>query len=112
MGLRSKDNVVTIATDGIDRYYSVVDSLKKVNSDQLQKNLEKIFHKQNTDWVLELDHYHLERLYNQKYRDWTPRGYKREYLEEMKSQEFWEKEYGRIEEIDREIEKIAEPLGK
>ncbi len=108
--LGAKDNVVTIATDGMNRYYSVVNGLKKSGQSELNKNLEKIYHGQNADWILEIDKYHLERLYNQKYRDWTPRGYKTDYLERMKSQEFWEKEYGKIPEIDKRIENINETL--
>lgn len=103
-----KDNVVTIATDGMDRYYSVLRKLPKISQSGINKNVEKIFHGQNTDWVLQLDKYHLDRLYNQKYRDWTPRGYKKEYLEKMKSQEFWEKEYAKIPAIDKKIEKMKE----
>lgn len=108
--LGTKENVVTIATDGMDRYYSVVDSLKKSSQSELNRNLEKIYHGQNADWILEIDKYHLERLYNQKYRDWIPRGYKQDYLAGMKSQEFWDGEYEKIPEIDRRIENINESL--
>lgn len=105
-----KDNIVTIATDGIDRYYSVLKLLKKKNSRSVDSNFERYFRKQNSEWILEVDKYHLERLYNQKYRDWTPRGYQKEYLDEMKSQEFWDREYEKIPSIDKKIENLKEPF--
>lgn len=107
--LGKKDNVVTIATDGINRYHSVINKLSISTQKELEKEVGQIFHKPKGD-VLELDKYHYERLFNQKYRDWVSRGYERSYLDKMKSQEFWEEEYEKIAGIDKRIEKIKEPL--
>lgn len=107
--LGKNDNVVTIATDGINRYHSIVDKRQKATQADLKRKIGQVFHKPKGD-ILELDKYHLERLFNQKYRDWVSRGYKKNYLEEMKSQEFWTREYEKIADIDKRIEKIKEPL--
>ncbi len=107
--LTLKDNVVTIATDGMDRYHSVIGKMKKKNKSEWEKKMGKIFRSPKGE-VLTLDKYHLDRLYNQKHRDWLPRGYKSEYLDEMKSQEFWDGEYRKIGKIDKNIEKIRESL--
>lgn len=107
--LGKNDNIVTIATDGIDRYHSVINKLSKTTQKELKRKIDQVFHKAKGN-VLELSKYHYERLFNQKYRDWINRGYTRDYLDKMKSREFWEEEYEKIADIDKRIEKIKEPL--
>jgi cysteine synthase len=47
-----------------------------------------------------------EQLYKQKEKDWLPFGYTQEYLDEMRSQEFWELEFNKIAYYDSEIKKL------
>lgn len=106
--LGSGDNVVTVATDGIDRYYSVLDDLAKrvpeINDNVLERWRRSIF--------IEADNRHIydlrmsdakERLFKQKEKDWLSYGYTREYLDSMKNMNFWEKEYKKFIDYDQKI---------
>jgi cysteine synthase A len=102
------DNVVTIATDGMDRYNSVLDELSKRTLEIEDFVLER-WHK---DIFIEADERHIydfrkgevkERLYRQKEKDWLPFGYSPEYLDAMKSMDFWEKEYVKYKGYDKKI---------
>jgi hypothetical protein len=44
-----------------------------------------------------------ERLFRQKREVWSKFGYTDLYLEGMKSQAFWDAEYAKIEQIDRDL---------
>lgn len=46
-----------------------------------------------------------ERLFKQKEHDWLPFGYSQEYLDSMRSSEFWEKEYELVKDYDDKIKK-------
>lgn len=102
------DNVVTIATDGIDRYYSVLDELSKripdIDDNVLEHWYRSIF--------IEADNSHIydfrtpdakERLFKLKEKDWLPYGYSQEYLDAMKNMDFWEKEYMLYKKYDQKI---------
>jgi len=106
--LGAGDNVVTIATDGMDRYHSVLDDLSKRTLEIEDFVLER-WHR---DIFIDADEKHIydfrnsadkERLYEQKEKDWLPFGYSREYLDAMKSMDFWEKEYGKYKGYDQKI---------
>ncbi len=47
-----------------------------------------------------------ERLFAQKEKNWLPFGYKREYLDSMKSQEFWEHEYSKVGFYNEKIKEL------
>jgi cysteine synthase len=102
------DNVVTIATDGMDRYHSVLEDLSKRTLEIEDFVLER-WHR---DIFIEADEKHIydfrkdeakERLFMQKEKDWLPFGYSQEYLDSMKRMEFWETEYRKHIEYDRKI---------
>ncbi len=105
------DNVVTIATDGIDRYNSVLDDLSKRTLEIEDFVLER-WHK---DIFMEADERHVydfrkpevkEQLFKQKEKDWLPFGYSREYLDAMRSMGFWEEEYIKYKEYDDKIRQM------
>ena len=105
------DNVVTIATDGMDRYHSVLDDLSKRTLGIEDFVLER-WHR---DIFIEADEKHIydfrsaeakERLYKQKEKDWLPFGYSRDYLDAMKNMDFWEEEYGKYREYDKKIAQL------
>ncbi len=105
------DNVVTIATDGMDRYHSVLDDLSKRTLEIEDFVLERWYE----DIFIEADKKHIydfrksevkERLYQQKEKDWLPFGYSREYLDLMRSMDFWEKEYLKYKEYDKQIARL------
>lgn len=105
LGLGPEDNIVTIATDGFDRYPSVMRELEKREGPCTEKQLlawhERIFLGADTEEILDVrSPAEKERLFRQKEEVWTKFNYSKEYLERMKSPSFWEEEYARIAKID------------
>lgn len=108
------DNVVTVATDGYDRYDSVLTDLEKrsleINGTVLARWFDDIFHKATTDNIKDCRSLEEKaRLFKQKEDDWLPFGYELRYLDRMKSMTFWDEAYGKIEHYDN---KIMEQRGK
>jgi len=108
------DNVVTIATDGFDRYDSVLEDL---NSRYLELT-ENVLNRWAQDIFIQADEEHIydvrrqaakERLFRQKESDWLKFGYSQEYLDSMQDQKFWDAEYAKICEYN---EKILAQRGK
>ncbi len=106
LGLGRTDNVVTIATDGFDRYPSVMDDLKQRAGPRLRSELirwkERPFEASTTDEILDVrTPAQKERLFKQKDATWTKLGYASEYLLKIRSPKFWDEEASRVGEIDR-----------
>jgi cysteine synthase len=102
------DNVVTIATDGFDRYHSVINEMEHrylgLERHVLERWVRDVFLRADDGLIFDVRRQEQkERLFAQKERDWLKFGYSREYLNSMKSMEFWELEYAKIEEYDRKI---------
>jgi cysteine synthase len=98
LNLGPQDNVVTIATDGFDRYPSVLDDLEQRRNDL---NAESIFRGFDPREILDVrTSEQKQRLFDYKEQVWTQFGYTRDYLNGMKSQSFWDAEFARIDEID------------
>jgi cysteine synthase len=105
LGLGPEDNVVTIATDGMDRYPSVLANLEKrrgpLNDAMLSASFEEIFRGGDARDILDLrPPEQKQRLFGYKEQVWTGFGYSRPYLESMKSQSFWDAEFDKIHGID------------
>ncbi|MGB9661381.1 MAG: PLP-dependent cysteine synthase family protein [Moorellaceae bacterium] len=102
------DNVVTIATDGFDRYRSVLEDLEKrtleITDFVLERWFRDIFLRANEENIYDFRKPEAkERLFAQKEADWLPFGYSKEYLDSMRSPSFWEEEYAKIKEYDEKI---------
>ncbi|GFN22288.1 PLP-dependent cysteine synthase family protein [Thermanaeromonas sp. C210] len=102
------DNVVTIATDGFDRYRSVLDDLEKrtleITDFVMERWYQDIFLRANEEYIFDFRKPEAkERLFAQKEKDWLPFGYSKEYLDSMRSPSFWEDEYAKIKEYDEKI---------
>jgi len=102
------DNVVTIATDGVDRYGSVLTELEErtleISPSVLERWARDIFLGAREDHIYDYRRAEAkERLFKQKEGDWLPFGYTREYLDRMRSPEFWEEEYNLVKEYDQKI---------
>jgi len=102
------DNVVTIATDGFDRYNSVLDEL---NSRYLEL-APQVLNRWTRDIFLGATGEHIfdfrkpsekEQLYKQKESDWLKFGYSKEFLDSMRNPEFWEAQYAKVGEYNRKI---------
>ncbi len=103
--LGPEDNVVTIATDGFDRYPSVLHDLAHrkgyVHEHVLRDWFEKIFRGGSSADILDVrPPQQKQRLFSYKEATWTKFGYTTAYLERMKSSAFWEEEYEKIRAVD------------
>jgi cysteine synthase len=102
------DNVVTIATDGFDRYPSVLEDLEgrylETEDFVLKRWAKDIFLNNKADYVYDYrSAQNKEKLFLQKEKDWLPFGYSEEYLESMRSPEFWENEFAKVADYDEKI---------
>jgi cysteine synthase len=102
------DNVVTIATDGFDRYNSV---LEELNSRYLEL-APQVLNRWTRDIFLGATDEHVfdfrkasakEQLYKQKENDWLKFGYTKEFLDSMRSPQFWDAQYAKVGEYNRKI---------
>ena len=107
LGLGPEDNVVTIATDGMDRYPSVLANLEKrrgpLNDAMLSASFEEIFRGDAREILDVRPREQKERLFGYKEQVWTGFGYTRASLDSMKSQSFWDGEFDKIREIDEAL---------
>jgi cysteine synthase len=106
--LGPNDNVVTIATDGFDRYHSVLDDLKdrvlEIEDFVLRRWFKDVFIKANTDDIEDVRTLEKkQRLFKQKESDWLKFGYSKAYLDQMKDIKFWNDEYHKVKEYDIKI---------
>jgi hypothetical protein len=117
LGLGEDDNVVTIATDGFDRYPSVMDDLAQrlggpVTEPMVEEWYDRIFNGYDPAEFLDVrGQAHQERLLRQKDEMWTRFGYSNEYLDSMKSQDFWEHEYAKVVAMNDGIAELRERMG-
>jgi hypothetical protein len=112
--LGTNDNIVTVATDGFNRYHSVIDNLNhrvlETEDFVLRRWFKDIFLKVNADDVDDLRSMEKkERLFKQKEHDWLRFDYSIDYLNQMRHMKFWNDEYELIKKYDK---KIIEKRGK
>jgi len=108
-GLGRDDLVVTVLTDAIDRYRSVLASLSEcfgpMGRAAAEKRIEGIFHRQRLDWILEGTRLNRERWHNLKYFTWVEQqGKTVEELNAQRRPEYWEERQAEVARIDRLIE--------
>jgi cysteine synthase len=106
--LGPEDNVVTVATDGFDRYQSVIDDLEKryleTEDFVLERWLKDAFIGARDEYIYDFRSVdRKQRLYEQKEKDWLRFGYTKEFLEGLKGPEFWEKAYSQIHDYNKKI---------
>ncbi|MBI3726201.1 pyridoxal-phosphate dependent enzyme [bacterium] len=114
LGLGPEDLIVTAATDGFDRYPSVLEKLAReigpVTREAVLRRLSR-FHHATTDWVLEGTRSVRERWHNQKYFTWVEQqGKTVEELRALADPGFWTREQAKIEEIDKAIVRARGPI--
>jgi cysteine synthase A len=108
LDLGPNENVVTVASDGFDRYPSVLADLERrrgpTNDVMLAEWFEAIFRGATRGDTLDVrPAEQKERLFRQKRDIFSKLGYSDACLERMKSQAFWDDEYARIEATDRAL---------
>ncbi len=106
-GLAAGQLVVTVATDGFDRYPSVLRRLDAqrgpMTTEEVRRRL-SIFRGQRSDWILEGTRHERRRWHNQKYFTWVEQQGRS--IAELRAQEdpaFWQAQQERAHEIDRLI---------
>jgi cysteine synthase len=102
------DNIVTIATDGFDRYNSVLEELNSRYLELTPQVLDRWAH----DIFVDAADEHIfdfrkppmkERLFVQKENDWLKFGYSKAFLDSMRSQVFWDDQYAKVGEYNKKI---------
>ncbi len=75
LGLGKDDAVVTVATDGLDRYPSVLSGSRRrtgpLTRERAEARLASVFHGQKLDWIAEGTRENRERWHNLKYFTWV-----------------------------------------
>jgi cysteine synthase len=106
-GLGAGDAVITMATDGFDRYPSVLRRLVAergaMDADEARRRL-GIFRGQDRDWILEGTPEVRRRWHNQKYFTWVEQQGKT--VDELRAQEdpaWWVAQQEKAAEIDRKV---------
>jgi cysteine synthase len=105
-GLGSKDLIVTVATDAIDRYHSVMGQLDeafgKVDACEARVRHVSLFLRQKTDYVQEGTSEARRRWHNLKYYTWVEQqGKTVEQLNAQASQSWWRDQRAQTPEVDR-----------
>jgi cysteine synthase len=108
LDLGPEQNVVTIATDGFDRYPSVLADLAArrgpLGDAMLAEWYDEIFRARASADILDIrPRAQKERLFWYKEHVWTGFGYSTAYLDGMKSQSFWDGEFEKIAAIDETL---------
>jgi cysteine synthase len=109
--LGPEDNVVTIATDGYDRYETVLEDMNRryleLENFVLRRWFKDIFVKTRVEDISDYrPASQKQKLFDQKEKDWLKFGYSQEYLDSMKKIDFWDHEYQKIFHYDELIKKL------
>lgn len=103
-GLGKDDLIVTVCTDGADRYPSVLDQLPSLDENRATAFASRIFHGVGTDWVQEGTKLNRDRWHNLKYYTWVEQqGKSVEALDAQKDPEWWLAHQEKVAEIDKLI---------
>ena len=112
-GLGKDDVIVTVLTDAIDRYHSVMAQMTaaygKMDETEAKVRLVSVFHKQKLDWIMEGSRAARSRWHNLKYYTWVEQqGKTIEELNAQRNPEFWRSEQERVAEIDAKLRSVRE----
>ncbi len=111
--LKEGDNIITIATDAIDRYWSVMKQLDKqygkMDKAEAKSRLERIFLGQELSGIFEEDKWTKERWHNLKYYTWVEQqGKTVEELNAQREQDYWIEKQKEIDKIENLLEEYRE----
>jgi hypothetical protein len=106
--LGAGDVIVTIATDAIDRYYSVMGDMAqrfgRLDEAAAVGRIEGIFHAMRTDWVQDGTPEARERWHNLKYYTWVEQqGKTVEELDAQRDPAWWESHQALVTEMDAKL---------
>ncbi len=102
------DMIATIATDALDRYYSVMDSMREcygaLDTAAAVGRVEGVFHGVHTDWVQPATFESRSRWHNLKYYTWVEQqGKTVEELDAQRDPAWWQGHQARISAIDAQL---------
>ncbi|MCW5849881.1 MAG: pyridoxal-phosphate dependent enzyme [Anaerolineae bacterium] len=103
-----QDVIVTICTDAIDRYHSVMDDMAQtygaMDDTRAAVYVESIFHDQKTDWIKDGTPDMRRQWHNLKYYTWVEQqGKTVEELDAQKNPDWWVKHQQLVPEMDARI---------
>ncbi len=106
--LGPKDLIVTICTDAMDRYHSVLGQLTEsegpMDEAEAERRLTGIFHGQKLDWIMEGDRAGRTRWHNLKYFTWVEQqGKTTAQLNALSDPSFWIEQRAKVAEVDKMI---------
>ncbi len=104
--LGADETVVTICTDAIDRYHSVMASMSEcygtLDATETAVRVESIFHAQGTDWIREGTVHAHDCWHNLKYYTWVEQqGKTVNELDAQKDPDWWHRHQEMVSDIDR-----------
>lgn len=107
-GLGKDDLVVTIATDGMDRYHSVMNTMRRdygeVDEVEGVARIRSLFHGLRTDWIWDGTWENRLRWHNLKYYTWVEQqGKTVEELNAQLEEAYWEEQQSLVKEIDEKL---------
>lgn len=110
------DVIVTVATDSLDRYYSVMDSMAecygRLDEAQSVGRIEALLKGQRTDWILPGTPEVRQRWHNLKYYTWVEQqGKSVEELDAQRDPQWWAEHQMRVVEIDRRLNVLRNQQG-
>jgi cysteine synthase len=110
------DVIVTVATDALDRYYSVMDSMAecygRMDEAQSVGRIEALLKGQRTDWILPGTPEVRQRWHNLKYYTWVEQqGKSVEELDAQRDPQWWIEHQMRVLEIDRRLNALRAQQG-
>lgn len=107
-GLGRGDVIATVATDALDRYYSVMDDMRdrfgRLDEAAAVGRIEGVFHSAATDWIMPGTPDARARWHNLKYYTWVEQqGKTVEELDAQRSQQWWQDHQAFVSEIDNRL---------
>lgn len=104
-GFGPADLIVTVATDGLDRYHSVLADLIRTHGPltpaEAHARVRAIFHGAGTDWIQEGTVHNRDRWHNLKYYTWVEQqGKTVAELDAQKDPAWWQREQALVAQTD------------
>src|SRR5690606_17289840 len=102
------DLIITVATDSLDRYYSVMDDMARqygtLDEAAAVGRVEGIFHSVKTDWIMAGTRDARTRWHNLKYYTWVEQqGKIVEELDAQRDPAWWQQHQALVQEIDAKL---------
>jgi hypothetical protein len=111
--MNSDDVIVTVATDALDRYHSVMEDMAatygRLDEAEAVGHIESIFKGMRTDWILPGTPENRERWHNLKYYTWVEQqGKTVEELDVQRDPIWWSEHQQMVVEIDQRLLEVRE----